>query len=96
MEELKVEKIIISKQGKDCENYQNFKTIVKEKKIKVVVVGKGSKVKIEKGLYFDILWPNNSKLITENVLNNNSLVCKLNYYNFSMLFTGDVEEIGEN
>lgn len=31
----------------------------------------------------------------ENILNNNSLVCKLAYKDFSMLFTGDIEEIAE-
>lgn len=34
-------------------------------------------------------------MISENAINNNSLVCKLNYKKFSMLFTGDIEEIAE-
>ena len=42
-----------------------------------------------------MLWPTKSELINENVLNNNSIVCKLCYKNFSMLFTGDIEEIAE-
>lgn len=95
MEELKVEKVVISKQGKNTENYQKFKEIVKENKIKVVVVNQGDILKIEKDIYFDILWPNNSELISENILNNNSIVCKLCYKNFSMLFTGDIEKIAE-
>ena len=95
MEELKVGQVIISKQVEDSENYQNFKEIVKEKRIKVMVVKKGDKLKIEKDLYLDILWPNNSKQISENVLNNNSIVCKLTYNSFSTLFTGDIEEIAE-
>ena len=95
MEELKVNNVVISRQGEDSENYQRFKEIVKDKKINVMVVGQGDKLKIEKDLYFDIIWPNNSKLITENVLNNNSIVCKLYYKNFSMLFTGDIEETSE-
>ena len=33
--------------------------------------------------------------INENILNNNSLICKLVYKDFSMLFTGDIEEIAE-
>ena len=33
--------------------------------------------------------------MSENVLNNNSIVCKLHYKNFSILFTGDIEEIAE-
>lgn len=53
------------------------------------------KINIENNLYFEIIWPNNSKLILQNTLNNNSIVCKLNYQNFSMLFTGDIEEIAE-
>lgn len=34
-------------------------------------------------------------MILENILNNNSIVCKLNYKNVSVLFTGDIEEIAE-
>lgn len=43
----------------------------------------------------DILWPDIKNRIEENSINNNSLVCKLNYKNFSMLFTGDIEEKAE-
>lgn len=95
MEELKVGKVVISKQVEDSENFQKFKEIVKEKCIKVIVVEKGDRLKIEDNFYFDILWPDNSNLITENVLNNNSIVCKFQYKKFSMLFTGDIEEIAE-
>ena len=34
-------------------------------------------------------------LISENAINNNSLVAKLIYKDFSMLFTGDIEEVAE-
>ena len=95
MKELKVGKVVISKQVEDSENNQKFKDIVKEKKIKVVVVNKGDRLKIEKNIYFEILWPNSSKLVSENFLNNNSIVCKFQYKNFSMLFTGDIEKIAE-
>lgn len=33
--------------------------------------------------------------ISENSINNNSLVCKIVYQDFSMLFTGDIEAIAE-
>lgn len=95
LEELKVSKAIISKQGENSENYKRFKQIIKDKKIKVKVVANGDRLKIERNLYFDILWPNNEKMILENSLNNNSIVCKMSYINFSMLFTGDIEEIAE-
>ena len=41
-----------------------------------------------------ILWPKEEQ-ITDNALNNNSIVAKLLYKNFSMLFTGDIEKIAE-
>ncbi len=95
MNKIKVKNIVISVQGKESENYLKFKEIVKEKKIKVIVVNKEDKLQIENGVNFDFLWPDKNKLINENILNNNSIVCKLSYKNFSMLFTGDIEEIAE-
>lgn len=95
MKELTIKNIIIGKQFETCENYEKFINIVKEKKIRVVVVEKGQKINIEKYVYFDVLWPSSKDMISDNVLNNNSLVCKLVYKDFSMLFTGDIEEIAE-
>lgn len=69
--------------------------IVKQKDIKVQVVEKGQRINIEKGLYFDVLWPNSKNVINENNINNNSLVFKIVYKKFSMLFTGDIEETAE-
>jgi len=95
MEELKVDKVFISKQGEKSNNYEKFEKIVNEKHIRVYIVKNGDRINIEKDLYFDILWPDNADLITENILNNNSIVCKFNYKNLSCLFTGDIEEIAE-
>ena len=95
LEELKVSKVVISRQGENSENYKKFEQIVKDKKIKVMTVDKGDRLKIERNIYFDILWPKNDKLASENILNNNSIVCKLSYNKFSMIFTGDIEEIAE-
>ena len=94
LEELKIGKVCISKQEEDSENYQRFLNIVKEKNINVLVVKIGDKIVLDKNLYFDILWPKD-KQIEENKLNNNAIVMKLNYNNFSMLFTGDIEKKAE-
>ena len=51
---------------------------------------------IEKDIKLKVLWPDSKNKINENVLNNNSLVCKLEYKNFSIMLTGDIEEIAEN
>lgn len=95
MQELKVDKVIISKQAENSENYTKFKELVNEKHIKVLIISMGETLRIEQDLYFEVLWPDNEKLITENALNNNSIVCKLYYKNFSMIFTGDMEENAE-
>mgnify|MGYP005804674853 CR=1 FL=1 len=94
LEEIKVEKVLIAKQEEQSENYKRFLNIVKEKNIAVIVGKRGDKINIEKDLYLDILFPE-SEQIEENVINNNSLVFNIHYNNFSMLFTGDIEEIAE-
>lgn len=95
MEHIKVKNIIISKQGKESINYNKFKNIVLDKGISVIFVKKGDKIKIDNETYMDVLFPSNN-FISDNILNNNSIVTKVCYNNFSVLFTGDVEEIAEN
>lgn len=95
MQEIKIKNVMIGRQLEDSENYQEFLKIAKEKKLKVNLLEAGQRVNIEKNLYFDVLWPTSYKTISENPLNNNSLVCKMNYQNFSMIFTGDIEKIAE-
>ena len=95
LQNMKVENVIIGKQIKDSDNYNKFIRIIKEKSINVHIVSIGKRLNIEKNLYFDVLWPDMENKINENVLNNNSLICKLVYKDFSMLFTGDIEEIAE-
>ncbi len=95
MEEINIKNIIIGKQFQTCENYEKFVQIVKKKKINVSIVSSGNRVNIEKNIYLDVLWPDTNKKIMENILNNNSLVCKLNYKKNSILFTGDIEAVAE-
>lgn len=94
MEELKVDTVIICKQGKSSENYEQFLNIAKNKNINVVIVKKENRIKLDKCTYIDILWPKDEQ-IQENILNNNSIVTKLVCNNFKMLFTGDIEAIAE-
>lgn len=95
IKELKVDNIIIGTQFETSENFEDFLQIVKNKIISVEIVEAGDIVYIEKDLFFYVLWPSSEKVIKENVLNNNSLVCKLIYKNFSCIFTGDIEEVAE-
>lgn len=92
MEKIKVKNVIIGKQFETCDNYEQFVKVVKEKKIKVSIIEAEKKINIEKDLYFNVLWPDSKNKISQNVINNNSLVCKLIYKDFSCLFTGDIEK----
>ena len=42
-----------------------------------------------------IIWPDSNDFMSENKLNNNSVVAKFCYKNFSCIFTGDIEKIAE-
>ena len=95
LQEIKVETVITGKQYESSENYKEFQRIVNMKKVNAHVVEAGNKIQIETNLYFYVLWPTSTNMIFDNAINNNSLVCKLVYKNFSMLFTGDIEEIAE-
>lgn len=94
LEELNVKQVLIPKQVEYSENYNKFLDIIKKRNIKVKIVGEGNTINLDKNTYIDILWPE-EKQITDNVLNNNSMIVRLCYKNFKMLFTGDIEEIAE-
>ncbi len=94
MENLKVDNIIISRQGKNSENFKKFIQIMSKKQINLIIVKRGDYVKIDDTSYFEILFPE-EKQISDNVLNNNSIVAKFVSSNVTMLFTGDIEEIAE-
>lgn len=94
VEHLNVNTVILSKQGEISENYINFMKLIKEKNINIIEVEEGEKIHIDSYVYIDILFPK-QKLISDNILNNNSIVAKLVYNNFSILFTGDIEELAE-
>ena len=90
-----VKNIILSKQPESSSNFEEILSIAKSKKINIIVVKKDDKIYLEKEVSMQVLWPDTNHFIAENVLNNNSMVCKFCYKNFSILFTGDIEEIAE-
>lgn len=95
IENIKIDKILIGIQPQISEQYVELLELSKEKNIKIVELKAGNRLKIEKEIYLDVLWPKANNFIESNALNNNSLVFKIYYKNFSILFTGDVEEIAE-
>lgn len=94
IEKMRVENIVMSKQSKESEEYKKILEIIKQKNIKVSSVKAEDKIIIEKNLYTKILNP--AEKFEFQDLNNNAIVAKLVYKNFSMLFTGDIEKVEEN
>lgn len=95
LQNMKVEEILIGIQPEGAEQLNTLLNIVNEKNIKLTVLESEMKVKISKNCFMDVLWPMKQNLIEENALNNNSMVFKLYYNQYSILFTGDIEEIAE-
>lgn len=94
MEKIKVGKVLVSKQPEESEEYRNILEIIKRKNIEACVVKAQDRITIEKDLYINILNPAGKLEFKD--LNNNAIVAKLIYKNFSMLFTGDIEKAEEN
>ena len=90
LENIKVKNVIISKQSETSENFKQIMKIIRKKRINLIVVQKGSKIKIDNFTTVDIISPH-SENIADN-MNDNSIVAKLEAYNFSILFTGDASE----
>lgn len=94
IEKLKVKNILISKQSYFCDEYKNIANIINSKKIKVSFVKQGDTVAIDGKIKLDIFYP--PKELEYEDLNNNSIVAKLTYNSFSILFTGDIENSEKN
>ena len=93
LENMKVRNLIISRQPESSSLYKQIIKIANKRKVNIIYVKKGDSLDIA-NLHIKIIHPNN-EFITENPLNNNAIVCKITYYNFSMLFTGDIEKLAE-
>lgn len=95
LENLKVGQILIGIQPEPSEQFEALIKIVNKKKIEIKFLKAGDILKLEDNIKIEVLWPIKNELIEENALNNNSLVFKLCYKEFSILFTGDIEEVAE-
>lgn len=91
---LKVDNILISKQSEVTNEYTEFINIAKKKKTNIIIVKSGDRIEIDDETYIEIIYPGD-KLCFDDI-NNNSIVAKIVYKNFKMLFTGDIEKEAEN
>ena len=90
-----VKNVVLSLQADKFENIIEFIELARKRKVNIIVLKAGDILKIDRETNFEVLFPDEKNIISDNKINNNSLVIKLKYKNFSMLFTGDIEEEGE-
>lgn len=86
---IRVKNIIISKQYESTSNFEEIMSIAKRKDINILKVEAGNVMQIDKYVRFKVYSP--GKELT-NDINDNSIVMKLEYLNFSCLFTGDISK----
>lgn len=97
IDNINVRKVVVCKQSMITQEYLNIINKCKKKNIKIIVVERGDKLKIDKRTEFEILHPGERFLNDgKGGLNANAIVCKMNYKLnngkiFSILFTGDIE-----
>ena len=97
IDNINVEKVVVCKQSMITQEYLNIINKCKKKNIKIIVVERGDKLKLDKKTEFEILHPGERFLDDgKGGLNANAIVCKMNYKLdngkvFSILFTGDIE-----
>ena len=86
---IKVKNIILSKQYESTNNFEEIICIAIQKNINIIKVEAGNIFNIDKYVSFKIFSP--GKILTDDI-NDNSIVMKLEYNNFSCLFTGDISK----
>ena len=88
LENMNIKNIILSKQYESTSNFEEIMTLVNEKRINIIKVEAGDILIIDKFVKLKVFSPN---ILTDDI-NDNSIVMKLEYNNFSCLFTGDISQ----
>lgn len=93
IEKLNVKRIFVGYIDINNDQCNDIINIANVNKLPINLIKKNSKIKISNDIEIFVLNPDNNMTNSDN---NNSLVLLLRYYNFKILFTGDIEEVIEN
>lgn len=95
LENFKVSQIYDSGQTTTTALYRKYLSLVQKKGIPFTILTAGAEIPISDEIKFKVLAPEKPFITEGSELNNNSVVAKLIYRNFSMLLTGDAEKESE-
>lgn len=90
LKELKVKQIVIGTQPIMTTLYKEVLKLANEKKIPIITLVAGDCINIDE-VKFKVLFPK-KEIEIQGDLNNNSMVIKMQYYETSLLLTGDIED----
>lgn len=103
-ENIKIEKIYDSGKPHKKKTYDDpdkidlineFLELIKQKKIPFIKLQEGDEIQLDPDVKIEILNPPNPLLEMKDATSNNSIVVKLTYKNFSILFPGDIYSLVE-
>jgi competence protein ComEC len=90
-EEMPIQLIAIPQSLTNSEEYNSLKQTAVRKKITLQGLSTGQEIRIEEGLKITVLHPGGETYLQNNN-NNQSLVLRISYGDFSILLTGDIEK----
>jgi len=95
-EEFNFRNVILPEVPYTNEMLESLINIARSKGSKIFYVGENDRLMLEKDVYMEILSPIDGLIMgTQSNENNNSIVVRLRYKKFSMIFTGDIEKEAE-
>lgn len=91
LKNFKVKQVYDNGQPTTNNTYKTYMSLLSKQKIAYKVLNDGDKLDFGNGVQFKVFSPTAAEIQSGGDLNNNSIVGKMSYGSFSMLFTGDCE-----
>lgn len=96
IDNMEIENIYLGYEREENDLYNQILEKAKKRKIPVRLLKQGDKIKVNHNTNIYVVGPNDELLNSSNTSDNDlSLVLLLKYYDYNILFTGDIERLGE-
>lgn len=96
MDNIKIDRVYIGYKKSNNQLYEDLIEKAREKKIPIIMLEKGEKLKLAKNLYIYVLGPSRELIAKRGIDDNELSLCLLlKHFDNDILFTGDIEYNGE-